>query len=1188
LFNPVTVDTRFLLGPAGSGKTFRCLAEIRRELIASPDGPPLLLLAPKQATFQLERQLLADPDLHGYTRLQILSFDRLAQFILGETAAAPPNWLDDEGRVMVLRALLNQKRADLKLFHATARLPGFATRLSLLLRELQRHQISPRQLSALAQKISQPAQLRAKLHDFALLLGAYLDWLQTHDLKDLDSVQDEAAADLRAVAHSATPGAQLQLAGVWMDGFAELTAQELDLLAAVIPLAKRTTLAFCLPGEIKEEPSWLSPWSVIGQTFLRCRERIARLPAAEVSVETLPTPNQPTRFSANPGLAHLESSWANKSPTAPSAILNSPSSSLRWCSCANPEAEATLAAREIRRFVRTGGRYREAAVLVRSLDGYADTLRRVFARYDIPIFLDRRESVAHHPLAELTRYALRTVAFSWRRADWFGALKTGLVPANERDIDWLENSALENGWEGSQWQKPLSVPNDTASSDQAERLRQKLVPPFLALAQQITAPLSGAQLATTLRSFWETLHVEKTIAHWNDAAAQANAGNQRSAIHETVASQLANWLDNLARAFPTEALPLREWLPILESGLANLTIGVIPPTLDQVLVGAIDRSRNPDLKLAFVLGLNEGVFPKPPKEDPLLNELERDTLQLHGAKLGATVRHRLGHEWFYGYIACTRASERLILTSAQTDARGTKLNRSPFFDHLKKIFPTLEAESWQPPTAFTAVEHLNEIIAPAIRLDRERSPLAARETSEASPNLPTPLPHSAAADGDRPRSDASSPTPQITESVPNPSKLPVRTASPSLAPSDGERAGVRGLLSLPQLTPALTKARQLTAAAHDQLSPPAAAQLHGPELATSVSALENFAACPFKFFISHGLRAAERKEYELDARERGSFQHEVLTVFHNEVRSENLNWRDLTPDQARTRIRRISENLLTQYRQGLLVSDAARRFAGRHLLDSLETLIGVLIGWARDYQFDPTLVETGFGLGSNSPWPAWRLELDSGHALLLRGRVDRVDVWRDPTTGAALAVVMDYKSSSRKPDDLKLHHGLQLQLPAYLAALEQLPEVRATLNATSLAPAGVFYVNLRGEFASEKNRSDALAEPTLALRQGFQHAGRFDETCYDKLDPRGSKEQFKTHHASRNTMEAGAFRDLLNRAVANLRRFGNEIYSGTIAPAPFRKGTETACDFCDYAAICRFDPWTQSFRALSKLEKAKV
>lgn len=1103
------MQTRFLLGPAGSGKTYRCLAEIRHELIASPDGPPLLLLAPKQATFQLERQLLADPQLHGYSRLQILSFDRLAQFVLGESAGASPNWLDDEGRVMVLRALLHQKKSDLKLFHATARLPGFAARLSLLLRELQRHQISPKQLTALAAKVSQPSTLRDKIQDFALILGAYLDWLKTHDLKDLDCVQDEATADLREATQLSPANSPVQLGGLWLDGFAELTAQELDLLAAVVPLAQHATLAFCLPGEIKTEPSWLSPWALIGQTFLRCHERISKTPSVEVTLETLPVANQPTRFSANAELAHLSSTWPQLH-TAPDSQLPA---SISLFACAAPEAEAILAAREIRSFIRAGGRYREAAVLVRSLDGNADILRRIFARYDIPIFLDRRETVSHHPLAELTRYALRTVAFGWRRADWFGALKTGLVPISENAIDQLQNIALEQGWEGNVWLNPLSIPDKAAAKVEFfERLRQQLLPPFATLATQTAAPLSGAQLATALREFWHTLDVEKTLTTWSDAASQAAGVNPQPAIHATVLSQLINWLDNLSRAFPTETFPLREWLPILESGLANLTIGVIPPTLDQVLVGAIDRSRNPDLKLALVLGLNEGTFPSLPKEDPLLNELERDTLQLHGANLGATMRHRLGHEWFYGYIACTRASERLVVTCAHADARGRKLNQSPFIDHLQKIFPALKIQNWQPPAAFEAVEHPCEIISPAIRLSRSGF------------NFDD--------------------------------------------------------LRFAELSPILAKARQLSIAAQDQLSPELAAQLHGCELATSVSALENFAACPFKFFISHGLRAAERKEFELDARERGSFQHEVLSAFHNEVRSEKLNWRDLTPEQARKRIRRIGEAQLTQYRQGLLVSDAARRFAGRHLLDSLETLISVLVGWAVDYRFDPALVETGFGLGTNSPWPAWRLDLANNHALLLRGRVDRVDVWRDPTTGVALTVVMDYKSSSRKPDELKLHHGLQLQLPAYLAALEQLPEVRATFKSGTVRPAGVFYVNLRGEFSAAKTRTDALADATTAARLSFQHAGRFDETHYDILDPRGTKEQFKTHHASHNKLTSAAFRDLLDRAVQNLQRFGNEIYSGVIAPAPFRKGAETACDFCDYSAICRFDPWTQPFRTL--------
>jgi ATP-dependent helicase/nuclease subunit B len=95
LFAPLrenkSVQARFLLGPAGSGKTFRCLAEVRATLKKNPEGAPLIFLAPKQATFQLERQLLADPSLNGYTRLHIFSFERLAQFFLEKLNVARRN-----------------------------------------------------------------------------------------------------------------------------------------------------------------------------------------------------------------------------------------------------------------------------------------------------------------------------------------------------------------------------------------------------------------------------------------------------------------------------------------------------------------------------------------------------------------------------------------------------------------------------------------------------------------------------------------------------------------------------------------------------------------------------------------------------------------------------------------------------------------------------------------------------------------------------------------------------------------------------------------------------------------------------------------------------------------------------------------------------------------------------------------
>ena len=141
---------RFLLGPAGSGKSFRCMTEIRQALADSPDGPPLLLVAPKQTTYQLERQFLAEPSLPGYTRLHILSFERLANFIFERLGKHAPAMLDEEGRLMVLRGLLARKRSNLKLFRASARLTGFAQELSQVLAEFQRNQFTPKSLNDLA------------------------------------------------------------------------------------------------------------------------------------------------------------------------------------------------------------------------------------------------------------------------------------------------------------------------------------------------------------------------------------------------------------------------------------------------------------------------------------------------------------------------------------------------------------------------------------------------------------------------------------------------------------------------------------------------------------------------------------------------------------------------------------------------------------------------------------------------------------------------------------------------------------------------------------------------------------------------------------------------------------------------------------------------------------------------------
>jgi len=1091
---------RFLLGRAGSGKTYTCIGEVRAALRADPEGPPLIFLAPKQATFQLERQLLIEGEVSGYTRLSILSFERLAQFALEQLGRPVNTILSEQGRTMALRALLSRRRGQLQIFRSSSGLARFAQTLSDELRSWQRRQFTPAGLMRLSERPEFTQPLRRKVHDLGVLLGDYLQWLAERGAQDPDCLLELATCAL-----DNAPAGSVPIAALWMDGFAEMSAQELSLLAAICRHCDAVTLAFCLDPQA-DASSALSIWSTLNQTRQECWTRLHRIPGSELAEQILSGAR--SRFSSNPALDHLEKHWTFPRAIGDGAVCGG-TAPIRFVSCPTAESEAIFAAQEILRLVRDrGGRFREAAVLVRKLEGYGEHLRRVFARYEIPFFLDRRESASHHPLAELTRGALRAAAFDWAHDDWFGALKTGLVAGDANAVDSLENEALRRGWKGEAWFKPL--PGEDVAD--AERLRKKWIAPFARFRAALNSGdlfnPAGADVAAAIRELWGDLRVEQRMEEWSE----------KEPFHRTVWEQLNVLLDDIENAFGRESLGLREWLAIIEAGLAGLTIGVVPPALDQVLIGAVDRSRNPELKLALVLGVNETVFPAPPRSDSLLSEAEREEIRACGLQAGPTRLQLLGREHFLGYIACTRSAERLALTCAERVATGEPLNPSPLLAHARKLFPALELEKFAGPDWRNA-ERACELV----------DHIAAQKS------------------------------------------LPAR---------------LQTMLTRPAFALLREQLNFLSAAQPEEVADLAEA-LYGPALKTSVSRLEDYAACAFKFFVRSGLHAEERQIFELDVRERGSFQHAVLAAFDDGLRAEGKRWRDLTPDEGRQRLVAVAESLASQFRDGLLSSNPQARFSARTVAETLAEFVAATIDWMRHYEFDPAAVELAFGR-EGAKLPAWEIDLGGGRRIQFRGIIDRIDLCRTRGAESALAIVVDYKSGARKLEEILMEHGLQLQLAAYLAVLRRLDSPREIFGVDRLIPAGMFYVNLRGQGGRGATRTEVLRDRDAARQSVFQHVGRFDFSRLAQLDKSGAGTQFnykvtrsgRPHKANRDCMESAEFLQLLDDVEAQLRRMGREIYAGAIHPNPFQRGQQRACDHCECQAVCRFDGWSDSFRQL--------
>ncbi|MBL6765377.1 MAG: PD-(D/E)XK nuclease family protein [Verrucomicrobiae bacterium] len=1111
------MQVRFLLGPAGSGKTWRCLEEIRGELISDPTGPPLILLAPKQATFQLERQLLADDRLHGYTRLQILSFDRLADYVLEQLSVERSEMLSEEGRVMVLRALLARLKEDLEMYRSSAQLPGFAQQLSLLLREMHRFRIRPTTLERLVSNEEIPVALRQKLHDIGLIMSGYRDWLDERGLKDVDEVLDMAAAGLRRLEIPSRLDRKqpppILLAGLWLDGFAEMTPQESDLLAAILPYCERSTLAFCLDGEIGTSELRFSIWNVVGASFRQCRERIEQLDGCETSVEVLFRDAARSRFTNSRALAGLEARWSTDQPGS-----GNDREGIRMLACDDREAEAQHAARVVRRHIREGGRYRDVALLVRNLDDYGYLIRRVFTRYGIPFFLDQRESAAHHPLAELTRFALRTLVWRWRSEDWFGLLKTGLCGMSEARIDKLENLALARGWEGGGWQGRLEAKGDEESTEIIEEVRAKVILPLKRMLEGFGAEgdglVSGGKLAAGIREFWNELGVGDVLERWSDArwpgAGSRVYFHEPSVIHRTVWEQMNQWLASIEQAFPDDApwLTLHEWLPVIETGLANLSVGVIPPAMDQVMVGAVDRTRNPEVTIAIVLGLNEGVFPASPPSPPLLTDAERDVLSGHRTGMGLLRIQQLAHERYLGYIACTRPSRELHLTWAKADDSGRALTWSSIVDHVARLLDCRQPESFGPSIAAADAEHFSEIV------------------------------------------------PDLLE---------------------GDLVGLSGLPSVLPVAEAWSRWRAISD--NPPLDGRLLEELFSRSWKTSVSALERFAECPFRFFVRHTLRADERESFEPDVRERGTYQHDVLEEFHNRA-MERGGWDCLTPTEGANLVREVAADLLSVSAGGKFDKDAGTRFQAATLVGNLEKLVAAMLEWLDSYAFRPARAELGFGMNGDTELPGLTIPIAEGREIVLRGRIDRIDVLPlEDEPGKALVVIADYKSSGRDLDETKLWNGLQLQLLSYLHVVRHVPGLAEHLDFRELVPAGVFYVGLKWEGTATVARNAGLDDD--ALRKGFQHSGRFNQAWKELFDNTGGKSgQFKFRGNS--PVPSARFEALREQVVEQVRSLGTRILGGEVKPSPYRYQKKTPCDYCECAAVCRFDPWKEDYRALNR------
>lgn len=1146
----------FVIGRAGSGKSRYCLDEIRTRLREDPAGPPLILLVPEQATFQAEYELVTTPGLHGTLRAQALSFRRLAYRVMQECGGTARIHIDDTGKQMLLYKILQARRDDLEIFHKAAEQRGFIAELNELFNEFRRYQNDAGSMEEILARAArhlqededgEAASFVRKIQDLRIIYQEFETHLAGHYVDSEDYLQ--------TLAQHASRSAYLREAELWIDGFAGFTPQEYAVIGELMRTVKQVTVALCLDRdyELGEMLHELNMFYTPASTMLRLKELAERYGVA-LSEPVLLTGEAP-RYKQAPMLAHLEKHFALRHPPAYLGGIEllpdtkrrmAEDSQVRIAAAVNPRAEIEAAAREILKLVQTKGvRFREIAVVTRTLETYGDLMATVFEDHGIPYFMDHKKSVMHHPVVELIRSALEVIVHNWRYESVFRCVKTDLISDDRQAMDELENYVLAFGIEGSRWTEDkrweFAVQRSLDEDEPAERLseeeltriheaRMQVAEPLMAFEREFKAAKDVRGQVTAVYELLAALRVPEKLLAWSEEALAAGHP-ERAKEHSALWNRLIAFFDQIVEILGSEKLSAEQFSGVLDAGLESMKLGLVPPSLDQVLIGTLDRTRFGQVRYAFIIGVNDGVLPAKMAEGGILSEAEREMAAGLGMQLAPDSRRRLLDELFLAYTGFTLPSEGLWISYPLADEEGRALLPSEYVRRISRMFPHLASA----PDLFMA--------EPSALLD---------EAMQADYLV-------------HPERSMSYLLHQLRLWLRGGELAPIWREALAWYAKDGAWRS-----KLEQMMYAFYYTNQ-----ERPLSPETSSLLYGHKLTASVSRMERFAACPFMQFASHGLRLKERRIYRLEAPDIGQLFHAALNKMARDLIDDGVRWRDLTAEELMRRAEQAVDTVAPRLQSEILFSTERFQYMTRRLKGTVSRTAAMMGKHAKRGEFEPVALELGFGPGEQLK--PLTFTLDNGVLMELVGRIDRVDA--APYGDHEWLRIIDYKSGAKSLSLAEVYYGLSLQLLAYLdVVISQAAEWRGKPG----LPAGALYFQVHNpliqtarpmhdeEYEQELLKQYKMQGIVAADHEAIQAMDNELESGRSPIIPVGLKKDggFYSDSNVADEEQWQAVRRLVRRKI---RQIGEDIVRGRVEIMPYRKGKRSPCSYCVYRPVCQFD-----------------
>lgn len=1181
----------FILGQAKFDHRQALIEQMQASMMMHPDDQ-YFVLVPNHIKFNAEVGILnalkqasgqqAQP-LFANGQVQVFSFTRLAWYFMKNTPTYQLPRLSNAGLSMLLYHIIAEHQTELTVFAGELNQTGFINQLVRQFAELKVGQVTAADLQQIAGQlpVGQRADLAAKLHDLAIVYQTYTESLTDQYVDNADLVNQ--------LSNYFQQNNNLSQAHIYVEGFADFSAQEQNLLTTMLSTAASVTVSLTLAKVPQQTPEVGDLFYEPAMTYLKLRQ-LAKENQVTVGQDVFAS-----TVRVSDSLAALDDYWvasvpAKRVPEQPMGAQED----LQVFTAPTRLDEMNQVARQIRTMVTQQPEryhYRDFLVLARHLAPYENMVGPLFDQMNIPYFDDSDKPMDKHPLVELISALFDVKAHYYRYQDVMRLLKTELLipqidgqvmttAAFRRALALTENWVLKTGIEGSRWVEArdwtywrlqqvddeLLTEADLAVQQQINLIHHfiaNVLPPFF---KALDAASNGTEAATVLYQFLADNHVISELDNWRTTATE-DGDLARAARNEQAWNTFIGILDEYVSLLGnTPNFDSTEFAALLLNGFDGAKYTQIPATLDQVTVSETGIVQLNDYQVIFLIGATDDVMPDQVAESSILTDADRDQMKARfndNQFLTLNAGVRMTFDPYINYMGFLTGCQRLILSYPQggSDEAGLQPSRyvMSIVNHFHLPIVTYTAD---PAVSTKQVGALQPFVgSPRYTLTN----LVKVSYQSKSQRIPLPKPWLF-----------------IYQWL---VKSPVKQLTNQLL------AGIDYRNVAEPLRPDIVKG------------------LYGDQLNTSISQLETFYRNQYEYFLKFGLRLAERDEFELSAASTGEYFHMALDQLMKLVISRQLDLSKLGDKEINQLITEVMPTVNAQPQFVILSSSARMGYVRQQLMATIKRM-AVIIGQQQQTSPMRTLAtEVLFGhVGADQGLPGLSFNLPGDRKINVRGKIDRID--GVTINDREYLSVIDYKSGRRTFDFEQAYYGLSMQMLTYLDALRQDADSVSPQKLNELAGALYMHIQSAGVSLNQlgKGKLLSLNDSAMlddALLSAHKYQGvlvgepdlllNLDQTVSDggtsKIYPFSLKKDLTLSAMAKNVVTPAQLVDLLNYEEILIRQAGAQIFAGENKMNPFQDARKrTGLQFSPYTAIMRFDAMLPEnrYHVLDKLNPAAV